>query len=164
MAAVPPPFFRLACCSLHRCYRMFTDVASLCFGTTRCSFYVSSSPRVPTPASNMAVSLRWALALACAAGVRGKHSTPPVYSSTSLGRRLAASPPVDGAVAHLRANPNPPNPTLTLALALARALTLARWLTSESGCAPRTQPMAAWRCSRATQAQLTLTLTLTLTP
>ena len=33
-----PPFFRLACCSLHRCYRMFTDVASLFFGTTRCPF------------------------------------------------------------------------------------------------------------------------------
>ena len=79
----------------------------------------------------MAVNLRWAAALACAVGVRGKHSTPPVYSSTSLGRRLAASPPVDGAVAHLRANPNPPNPTRTLTLALARALTLARWLTSE---------------------------------
>eukprot|EP00964_Phaeocystis_antarctica_P047103 scaffold27237_cov83-Phaeocystis_antarctica.AAC.2 len=27
--------------------------------------------------SLMAVNLRWALALACAAGVRGKHSTPP---------------------------------------------------------------------------------------
>ena len=48
MAAVPPPFFRLACCSLHRCYRMFTDVASLCFGTTRCPFCLSSAPLLLT--------------------------------------------------------------------------------------------------------------------
>ena len=97
----------------------------------------------------MAVNLRWALALACAAGVRGKHSTPPVYSSTSLGRRLAASPPVDGAVAHLRErmrsknatdgclalleshagatypNPNSNPHTLTLTLTLTSILTLA---------------------------------------
>ena len=33
---------------------------------------------------------------------RGKHSPPPVYSSTSLRRRLTASPPVDDAVARLR--------------------------------------------------------------
>ena len=39
-AAFPPPS-SAACCSLHRCYRMFTDVASLCFGTTRCSFCFS---------------------------------------------------------------------------------------------------------------------------
>ena len=41
-AAVPPPFFRLACCSLHRCYRIVADVGlSICFDTTRCSFCFS---------------------------------------------------------------------------------------------------------------------------
>ena len=45
MAAVPPPFFRLACCSLHRCYRIVTDVGlSICFDTTRCSFCFSRPP------------------------------------------------------------------------------------------------------------------------
>ena len=41
----PPPFFRLACCSLHRCYRIVTDVGlSICFDTTRCSFCFSRPP------------------------------------------------------------------------------------------------------------------------
>jgi len=63
----------------------------------------------------MAVNLRRALVLVCAVVVRGKHTPPPGYSSTSLRRRLAASPPVDGAVARLQANFNPnPNPTLAL--------------------------------------------------
>ena len=65
--------------------------------------------------SLMAVNLRWALVLACAVVVRGKYTPPPGYFSTSLRRRLAASPPVDGAVARLQANFNPnPNPTLAL--------------------------------------------------
>ena len=47
----PPPFFRLACCSLHRCYRIVTDVGLSRSASTRRGVHLFSfgaaRPRIP---------------------------------------------------------------------------------------------------------------------